>query len=101
MTDMRELLERVSLRAVGMFLMGEERLLERLAEREVPAETLMTEKYDDLRISLHKARVLEHEEVVSTVREIEAVAESAGFYAGLKAGARLMLALTDGREIVC
>lgn len=101
MTNMRELLGRTSLKAIGTFLLSCEDLEERLAGEDVPAENLMEGRYDDVKIALHRIRAQESSEVETAVRELAEAAETVGFYAGLRAGARLVMALTDGSELMC
>lgn len=99
MIDIQEMLERTSVKSVGLFLMNDQELWRRVHSAEIPAEGLMAEKYDNLSLSLRQSG--EREKVDAAVRDIEEAAERIGFYAGLRAGARLMLALTDRGDVVC
>ena len=101
MTDMQDLLSRTTLKAVGTFLRSDENVLERMLREDVTPGAYMEGRRDNLKVALRRAKAAESGEVAEAVRELEDAAESIGFYAGLKAGARLVLALTDGGELVC
>lgn len=101
MTDIQELLNRTTLKAVGTFLRSDENPVAQMLREDIPPKALLDGRRDDLWVALRRAEAAENREVAEAVRALEDAAESVGFYAGLKAGARLVLALTDGGALVC
>lgn len=100
MKSINDLFERTSLHALGTFIVDPDKAMRILEEREPPLEARMESAYDGLRLALLNGGENRSERVRRAADEIRDVAWYAGFLAGMKAGARVVLALTDAGEVL-
>jgi len=101
MNTMKELLDRTSLKALGSFVMDSEAPLEELLGEDVSPEELMRRFADDLHLAIRNGGAQAENRARQALEGAWDAAWRNGCFAGMKVGARIVLALTDGGEIVC
>lgn len=98
MKTMKELLERTSLRAMGIFLMNDEESWAMTDEAQTE-KGLLESVYDGLDTALRRSGSRWDKQIGEAADAIRDAGWRLGFLAGMKAGARLVLSLTDESEI--
>lgn len=101
MHDMRAILERTSLRALGTFVTDASIPLEELLGEETTQEEQARRFTDDLHLAIRNGGAQAEERAQRVLMAGRDAAWQAGFCAGMKAGARIVLSLTDESEVVC
>ena len=101
MHDMRAILERTSLRALGTFVTNDNIPLEELLGEEATQEEQARRFTDDLHLAIRNGGAQAEERAQRVLEAGRDAAWQAGFCAGMKAGARIVLSLTDESEVVC
>lgn len=101
MHSMKEILERTSLRALGAFVTDDSIPLGELLEEAATQEEQARRFTDDLHLAIRNGGAQAEERAQRVLVAGRDAAWQAGFCAGMKAGARIVLSLTDEGEVVC
>ena len=97
MTDQQSILERTRLKYIGSYLLYGD-----LPVMGLPNESekeFLDKTYEQLRELLENPGDIDTGDILDAVQAFGAAHESVGFYTGMKAGARLLLGLTDEADI--
>lgn len=98
MGNMQEILKRTNLKTLGAYLLDTSYVVENVPQEEFSEELLLDRARSDLEIVLDRAGVSDRKEILETVEAMADLEKKAGFYKGMRAGARLLLSLIGEEE---
>lgn len=101
MHDIKAILERTSLKALGTLVTDASISLGELLGEEMTQEEQARGFADDLHLAIRNGGDQAGERAQRMLEAGRDAAWQAGFCAGMKAGARIVLSLTDESEVVC
>lgn len=98
MGNMQEILRRTNLKSLGAYLLDTVHAVENVTPEEFSEELLLDRARSDLEIVLDRAGVSDQRAVLEAAEAMADVEKRAGFYKGMRAGARLLLSLIGEEE---
>lgn len=100
MSYQEDRLKRTELKYFGLYLLDNSGPGQYVLEHDETEKEMMDRGYGELESQLEGVEEQQAGKIMSAAAQIDADSQRAGFFTGLKAGARLILNLLDGGEII-
>lgn len=100
MSDQEDRLKRTELKYFGLYLLDNCGPGKYILEHDETEKEMMDRAYQKLESQLEGLEEKQVRKIMNAAAEFDADSQRAGFYSGMKAGARLIFNLLDGGEII-